>query len=374
MDKKVGILTFHYAINYGAVLQAYALSKACEKFGCDVEVINYYTRSHERANNIIIDKKRGVIRSIVYFLVVAPHYLQLKRKGAKFCDFQNSMLKLSRRYNDSSDLINNIPSKDVYITGSDQVFNPVSTDNVKVYYLDFKKKTGTRKTAYAPSFGISVFDEALEQKVGALLYDFDSLSCRENDGAAFLSSVTGKEVKTVLDPVFLLNSTEWSSIEKPYKNLSKKGGYIFVYDLNGRDNLILLAKKIQQKVNLPIVCLTTKKYFVSKYHVEKTIIDAGPREFLSLIHNAAYVMTDSFHGVSFSIIFKRPFIAYNALPKASQRIKSLLGNLNLGDYLIESAQTNAETILENISRNLDYESELNKLISTSETYLEESLK
>lgn len=373
MDKKVGILTFHYAINYGAVLQAYALTKACEKLGCDVEIINYYTRGHERANSIVNDTKRGVIKSIVYSLLVAPHYFQLRRKGAKFHEFQNSMLRLSRRYDNSADLISNMPSKDIYITGSDQVFNPVSSDNIKVYYLAFKKKEDSRKVAYAPSFGISVFDESLEQKVGTLLKDFDSLSCRENDGATFLTHVTGKEVKTVLDPVFLLSSAEWSSIETPYNNSLKKDGYIFVYDLNGRDNLILLAKKLQQKVNLPIVCLTTKKYYVSKYHVEKTIIDAGPSEFLSLLHNAAYIMTDSFHGVAFSIIFKRPFLAYNALPKASQRIKSLLGNLNLEGHLIENPQTNDESIWKTINRELDYESELNELISSSKTYLEESL-
>lgn len=374
MAKQIGILTFHYALNYGAVLQAYALTRACEKCGHEVELINYYTHGHERVNRIISDSKRGLVKSVLYALLVAPNYSQLKRKRLKFKDFQKDYLKVSRRFKSSSELINNLPKKDIFITGSDQVFNPVSDDSIRVYFLSFEKKNGCKKIAYAPSFGISVFEESLKQRIGGLVKDFDRLSCREDDGASFLASITEKNVETVLDPVFLLDSKEWEGIELPCSTINDYDGrYLFVYDLNGRDNLISLAKKLQDIVGLPIVCLTTKKYLVRKYHVDRIILDAGPREFLSLINHAAFVITDSFHGVAFATIFKKQFIAYNALPKASRRIKSLLGMINLEERLIENVNVDKGIVGEIISRRIDYQTELNHLIHLSKSFLEESL-
>lgn len=374
MGKKIGILTFHYAINYGALLQAYALSRACEKLGFDVELINYYNHRHERANNIIYDAKRSFLKNIAYTFLVAPHYLQLKRKYKSFLMFKREYLNLTRRFETASDLIQNIPAKDFYISGSDQVFNPAFDENIMVYYQSFLKQPGTKKIAYAPSFGISVFDDSLRERLFDLLNDFDNLSCRENDGAEFLSRLTGKNVKIVLDPVFLLDEEEWGNIESDNEYIHKhEKGYIFVYDLNGRDNLISISKKLQQKVNLPIVCLTTKKYLIGKYHVEDIIINAGPRDFLSLIHNATYVITDSFHGIAFSIIFQKQFLAYNALPKASQRIKSLLGLINLKERIIDTANADEECIWQIISQKLDCQSELREYINLSVSYLNESL-
>lgn len=374
MDKKIGILTFHYAINYGAVLQAFALSQTCEKLGYEVEIINYCTQSHERANRIINDSKRGLFKTLIYSLLVMPHLGQLKRKKNRFRLFLKEKLHISYRFFSSKELMGNLPPKDAYITGSDQVFNPVSFENIRAYYLDFEKQNGSKKIAYAPSFGISSFDEALTDKIGHLLKDFDSLSCREDDGANYIESVTGRVTPTVLDPVLLLNEEEWKalslSIKKPCKT---KGKYIFVYDLNGRDNLIALAQKLQHKVRLPIVCLTTKKYCVGRYNVDEVIMDAGPKEFVSLVSNAAYVLTDSFHGTAFSLIFKKQFLAYNALPKASQRIRSLLSALGLNERLVENVSVNEEEVFKCINQADDYQSILNELIDKSKSYLINSL-
>lgn len=372
MVKTVGIFTFHYAMNYGAVLQAYALSKVCEEKGADVEIINYYSKNHERANNIIMDKKRGFLKSLIYGLLVLPNYLKIKVKKKKFDYFRETKLKLSPRYETPDELISSLPLKDIYITGSDQVFNLVSDNNIRVYYLSFGKPVGVRKIAYAPSFGTSVFDESLEKRVGKHLADFDILSCREKDGADFMKRITGRDVPTVLDPVFLLSVSEWQKLlEQPCQLLWNYNRYIFVYDLNGRDHLINLANKLKHSEKLPIVCLTTKKYRVKKYHVDKVIMNAGPEDFISYIKNATYVITDSFHGTAFSLIFEKRFITLNALPKASQRIKSLLEMLNLSHRFFELGDT--DNVASVINRNDDYKKDLDTLISSSKKVLEKSL-
>lgn len=375
MGKKIGILTFHYALNYGAVLQAFSLLRNCEVLGYDVEIVNYFTREHEVANRIIFDKHRGVVKSLFYTILVFPNMLKLWRKQRRFNQFREEALRLSRRYKTATELLNNLPDKDAYITGSDQVFNPVSDDNISVYYLEFTKRTDQRKIAYAPSFGISTFDISFRKRIYNLINDFDYLSCREDDGAVFLSNITGRDVPTVLDPVFLWGAPQWRKVMSPYRGINKcRNGYIFVYDLNGREHLLLLAKKLQNKTNLPIVCLTTKKYLIGRLHAGQTILDAGPREFLSLIANASFVVTDSFHGVAFSIVFQKKFLAFNALPKASQRIKSLLEDLSLSERFIVDTSVDDDSIYAVVGKENNYIDRLNVLIASSRLYLEESLK
>ena len=325
---RIGIFTF-FQTNYGAVLQAFALQHYLEQQpGTEVEIVDFTTPNHLLDHNVFQKQEtRNPISLLSYCFFTLIHYRQLKRRINRTWEFKKKHFHFTRRYSSVEDLLKNHPKEDLYITGSDQVFNP-NARYVPVYYLDFNKENG-KKVAYAPSFGISEFSLEISQIIERYVRDFDYLSCREQAGASFLGSIVGKEVPVVLDPVFLHNAEEWSHIAaKP----AYKGHYIFVYDLNGGDNLIKIAKNIQKSARLPIVCLTSKRNRF--YPVDKQCYDAGPAEFIGWIKYASYVVTDSFHGTAFSVIFGRDFFSYIALEKTSARIKNILNQVGLGDRIV----------------------------------------
>lgn len=325
--KKIGIFTYMQN-NYGAVLQAYALQHYIRSHSDhDVETINFTTPEHEKGNKVIQIPEGNIFYRVVFLLLQLFYYPSLKRRSDRIVDFKKQYMKFSDRHSEMAELLSNPPQKDIYISGSDQVFNP-NGKYYPIYYLGFEKGVG-KKIAYAPSFGISQFDNKIREKISKYLYDFDALSCREQVGAEFISSIVKETVPTVVDPTMLLSKQEWQDIAVKPQIRSK---YIFIYDLNGAEKLVAIAKKIQSKTQLPIVCLTRK---VQKfYRIDKQIYDAGPAEFIGWIANAEYIVTDSFHGTVFSTIFKRNFYSYIATPSTASRIQTLLSSLNLNDRLI----------------------------------------
>lgn len=329
---KIGIFTF-FQTNYGAILQAYSLQKyLLDQPGVDVEIIDFTTPKHLENNKIFQKQKSGnIISKIAYLFFTCLRYTQLKKREKRTEAFKDKYLRLSKRYCTVDELLKNHPIEDVYITGSDQVFRPDSS-YMPVYYLGFDKGKG-KKVAYAPCFGTSDFSEQTKKSIRQYIDDFDFLSCRESSGATFLQSIVGRKVSVVLDPVFLHTGEDWSKIAIAP---SFAGEYIFVYDLNGGYDLISLANKIKEKTHLPIVCLTRVR--TRFYKVDKQCYDAGPAEFLGWIKNASFVVTDSFHGTAFSIIFNRAFFSYIALEKSSERLKELLGKVGLENRLLTKKQ------------------------------------
>ena len=332
---KIGIFTF-FQTNYGAVLQAFALQHYLEQQpGTEVEIVDFTTPNHLLDHKVFQKQKtRNPISLISYFFFTLIHYRQLKRRINRTWEFKKKYFHFTRRYSSVEDVLKNHPKEDLYITGSDQVFNP-NARYVPVYYLDFDKENG-KKVAYAPSFGISEFSSEISQKIERYVRDFDYLSCREQAGASFLGSIVDKEIPVVVDPVFLHNAEEWSKIASIP---SFKRDYIFVYDLNGGDSLIKIAKNIQKSTQLPIVCLTRVRN--KFYPVEKQCYDAGPAEFLGWIENASCVVTDSFHGTAFSLIFGREFFSYIALEKTSARIKNILKQVGLDGRIVTKKDLNS---------------------------------
>jgi len=365
--KKIGILTFHRAVNYGAVLQAYALQKTikkiCPKF--KVKVIDFYTKETEKAYAILGYAHPNWFKRVVLYAMKLTCYIPLWSKKRKFRKFVETEFSLTRRYWSANDFMKNPPIMDVYVSGSDQVFN-CNNNSKEAYYLSFAKGK-SKKVAYAPSFGRSVFDEAVELKVRDAILDFDSLSCRETVGAEFLSRVTKTRVPVVVDPVFLLSREEWSNFSfKP--KLGYK--YIFVYDLNGGKSLMQIAKKIAQEKGLKIVCQTQRACVF--YNITKTIRSSGPREFVGLMANAEYVVTDSFHGTAFSVLFKKKFCVYIATPHSASRIETLVKLLDLEHCVIQHGkESNFE--IESTYEFSNYK-RLDNLIHYSKIYLRNSCK
>lgn len=361
---KIGIFTF-FQTNYGAVLQAYALQHYLEQQdGVEVEIVDFTTPEHLKAHKVFQKPEgRNPLKWLKYYWRSLTLYNQLKKRVNRTWDFKNRYYHFTKRYSSMQDVLNNPPKEDIYITGSDQVFNPRSP-YMPVYYLGFDKGAA-KKVAYAPSFGISQFSEYLSQKIFPFIKEFDYLSCRESAGADYLTSLTGKTVPVVLDPVFLHDAEEWGKVAAAP---DVKGDFIFIYDLMGGDNLVSIAKRIKQQTKLPIVCLTGNRY--NKYDVDRQVYDAGPAEFIGWIKNASYVVTDSFHGTVFSLIFERQFFTFIANEKTSSRIKNILGKVNLAERII-TKQTASTFELSHFKENK--QSSLESLVTTSKKYVEDIL-
>ena len=324
--KKIGIFTYMQT-NYGAVLQAFALQHFLQIQGYDAEIVDFTTKEHLVDHKVFKKYPTKWWKSFLLNGLSLVWYLPLRRREKRNLQFKKDYYHFTRRYSDQEELLKDPPQKDVYISGSDQVFN-LNSPYYQVYYLNFDKK-GAKKIAYAPSFGISAFSEKMEATIRPLLNDFDALSCRETQGAEFISRIVGQVVPTVVDPVLLLSREEWSSVAK-----HNNDEYILVYDLNGGDNLICIANSIKQQMGMPVYCITGN--YLKRYKVDRVILDAGPAEFVGFFENASYVVTDSFHGTSFSIIFGKPFLTYIAVKETSGRITSLLERVGLSNRIINN--------------------------------------
>lgn len=364
MDKKkIYIFTIH-VYNYGAVLQACALRLFCERAikGSDVRIANFY---HKRYNHIFRRLSDRPLINVALNILSAFRYYALRRRMRREARFIHEYGNLSERYDSCDDLLKNPPAADCYISGSDQVFNS-NAMYPQLFYLGFEKTGHVRKIAYAPSFGFSIFSEAFIESISGYVKDFDALSCRERSGADLLSRISGRKVPVVVDPTMLLSQSEWELIAV---NPQYARRYIFIYDLNGAEHLVEIARKIEKQTGYAIVCLTGK---VQKfYKVDKQIYDAGPAEFIGWIKNAAYVVTDSFHGTVFSLIFHRRFYAYVALEKAVERLTSLLDNFGMTDRLIRNSDE--EIDVEDYSET-DYQSVMDESVLLSKAYLINAIK
>lgn len=365
--KRIGIITYHPYDNYGAVLQAYALQTYISKhLKGDVEIIDFCTDEQLLDNDILQLKRKKTIRSLLSTLKEKlPIYLELKRRKKSFEQFRNVFFKLTARYKDPQSLFENLPSEDIYITGSDQVFNPYAkyTD---VYYLGFDKKEA-RKVAYAPSFGVSDLEESVNESLKSLIYDFDYISCREEVGAHYLTKLLGKIVPCVADPVFLLSKDEWSKVaHKPRHNKPFENGYIFVYRLNGGQKLMELAKKVSSSTGLPIICVARDKHYRQGCVVD---VSAGPLEMLDYIRSASFVVTDSFHGTALSLVFGVKVIPFIALKKASSRITTIMDRFGLSQNVVY----NVDDFHFDSLKFSDYRSQMDGYILESANYLQEAL-
>lgn len=295
--KKVGVITFHRAINYGAVLQAYALQHTIDLLGGKAEIIDY--RCTHLEDNYSLRKRLNSTKSLhAYMAVLLKVGIPLLKKKRKFRHFVNQYLHLSKPY--FSDTIKECENEyDLLITGSDQVWNYHHTGFDRTYFLDFVKDK-QKKSSYAASFGFEQLDESYKETYRCLLQDYKKISVRENSGVDIVKDVLNNysNVFTTIDPVFLLDAEQWM-----YKEVSEKE-YILVYELMPSDTLMEIAIKFAKKYKKSIIRISGSVHR-SRNNLVKEINSVHPEEFLGYIHDAEMIITNSFHGTAFSIIFNK---------------------------------------------------------------------
>ena len=325
---KIGILTFHCAHNYGAVLQCYALQETLKNMGHKVEVIDYrpdFLLSPYKVWDIYRDKYYNYfLKRLVLECLILPRRIA-KRKV--FDLFIQTKLCLTKEKTIS-------PSFDAYIMGSDQIWNPQITNGIhKPYFGYFNFPKGNRKyIAYAASMEVSSLNQETKDFFTKALKNFDAISVREKTLANLLQPLTPQKIETVLDPTLLANPTMWDSIiKRPLIN----NKYVLVYQVRYDPNTKRIAQSIANQIGAKVIEITALIYQEYKRNVYQC---CSPEEFLGWIKYADCIVTTSFHGTAFSIIFRKPFYCLK-LGKGDTRAVSLLQELGLENRMVEKTSS-----------------------------------
>lgn len=330
---KIGILTFHCAHNFGAILQAFALQSQIQLMGYDVKIIDYRPKyldrgypqlqywmfTHGRAWNTI---KRYFKRT-----------MKEQRSYTKYVSFEKKYISLTNRCNTPKELSKIINTFDCLILGSDQIWNEKFNGGETLWLGDFNTFDG-KIIIYAASAGNHKFSCPFEEKLKEMLPHYKSISVRESSLIPTLKALTNQNIniETVLDPTLMVNPQIWSK----FKAQTEKDKYILCYQARKSDDVFRIARNLSESLNAKIISVDLWDNSFQN-GIKNTI--ASPNEFITLIRNASCVITTSFHGTAFSIICNTPFYTLKLNDGADGRTEHLLKLIGLEERMIEKSST-----------------------------------
>ena len=316
---KVATLTFQNTTNFGASLQCYALHRSLQLLGVETEVIQYDGPYLNKPYKLAALKEKGLIR---YILGNIWTLLRLPR-SRKFKAFDKN-IKFTRVVNEKT--IDELESEfDLFITGSDQVWNGSLSAYDSNYFLSFVKDP-EKKASYAASFGFLHVPEVRRDWYVTNLKNFRYYNVRETSGQKIVKELTGRDANLTIDPTLLLLSDEWMKV---MANLRNNGPYILTYQITPCRKMTEVLKKLKKETGYKVVAIPFVMDFFLDYKSKPTV---GPSEFLGLFNNAAYIVTDSFHGTAFSLIFNKNFWTLSS--RRESRITSVLKIVGLDNRII----------------------------------------
>lgn len=305
---KVGMITFYAADNYGTCLQAFALQRAIEHMGYDVKIIQYYRDNSMRVSKYsIIERIKALINaypglSILYYPLARKAAAEKKRKFKLFRE--EYLLFSSLKYTSYEELLNADAKYDAFVCGSDMIWSDIG-QNRDVYFLKFAEKY--KRISYAPSLtGVSLKKDIQYDYLKEAIEGISYLSFREESGVAYAKWATDRDAFLAPDPTLLLVSKEWKELFNVQVYTGRK--YILCYLFEGiPDTLLKKVKNLAEKGKFDIrfIPMQGKEYW---WENRKGSITYGPKEFVELFANASFIITNSYHGLMFSLIFKKPFI------------------------------------------------------------------
>lgn len=347
-DKKIAIITLHRVRNYGSSLQTLATQKALQKNGCQAEVIDYYP---ERYTSFGLLKRlkyknkhleKNPILLLAARMIISVSYV---KKKIVFDRFLRKYIYLTTKiYRRKEEFIEKLPQADAYCTGSDQVWNSYWNEGIdEPLYLSFVPET-CYKFSYASSFGNSKLPEGEAVSVKPYLEQYKHITVRENTGVQILKDLGIEEAAQMLDPTLLFTGEEWAEYTSN-KFADKK--YVVTYNLHHDSRIDQYAARVARENGLKVYNISYNLHDI----IRKGTLKWCPavEEYLGLIRDAQYVVTDSFHATVFSILFKKKFVVIYP-EKANSRIKSILELLQITDR----GSANMPQI-EQIMSEIDYE-------------------
>lgn len=367
---KIGILTFGNGYNYGAILQCYALQKYLKNNDFDVEVINFKKEKKYGKSKYNFLAPAYMARKI-YAL---EHRKQIKEKRKKFDDFFYDCIAHYPQNFISEDDISEYANKyDIILFGSDQIWNLSEKiyDRSRIFFGEFC--FDGKKISYAASFGDSIeIAKKNKEYIKKMLSKFKNISVREKSGYEFLNE-NGINNTFVVDPTLLLNKNDWNLLceASKFKKIPQK--YILYYSVNCRRFSWEVAKKISKITGLKVINLEEHPKIIKANFINDYV--EGPKEFLDLVKNAEYVVTNSFHGTIFSLIFQKKLVPVfdvkNGEIIKEERKYSLLemaGLLNL----VTTNETDIDISVYDTINYTEVQNKLDVFIKNSKSYLKES--
>lgn len=378
--KKVGILTIHAVANFGSLFQAYALQETIRKMGYKVDIINYlypneyhkteYNRKSPYANtNVsIFEKLKGRLYTLFGF---SKHYSE--RRKRKYIRAQKSLLNLSILYPTKDSLAACNGKYDIYVTGSDQVWNPRYMFDDTSFLLPFSNSPN--KLAFSASFGTTELDAPHRKIYEPLLKQYRFLSVREPSGVEIIKDTCGKEACYTCDPTLLLTKEDWIGLDgrKPLV----KGKYILCYVLTYTSNPYPYAYKlisyVKQQLGYKVVCIDdTCRYWIKPPYIFKG--GCGPMDIINLFANASFIISSSFHGTAFSLYFEKDF--YSILPPnvKDDRQESLLKKIGAENRIVRVGDAIDKLSMLHINNWHQINAKLSLFRNESILFLSDSLK
>lgn len=385
MNKKIGLFICYNYHDYGSMLQAYATQKYFDISGVPSETvqisdkisddirkrkIKYYIRNAWDIS--VLKEKTGIVHKYLHKKINVDFNNKLNRRASCFNVFCEANFHLSKKYESWNDLRNGCKEYSAVVVGSDQLWLP--SNIVADYYTLSIVPDDINKVAYATSFGVSHVPNYLKAEYVYFLTRFQHLSAREISGQRIIEESTGKNVPLVCDPTFLLGVDEWNKIISE-KNIYSDFKYIFCYFMGDNPKAREFAQSLKQKYNYKIIALLHLDKYIKndESYADITPYDVGPHEFISLIKNAEFVCTDSFHGTVFSILYHKKFFTFlrhhnGETLGTNTRITSLLQILRLKDRIMTN------NVISNTE--IDYkqtDSLLNNFVNGSKKYIYNAL-
>lgn len=369
---KTATITLHLAHNNGSFLQAFALQETLSLLNVENDLIDYLPKAqYSLYQNIIF--KEASLKGLIKGVLNVPHYKSLNLRKKRFNDIQQ-VLKKTDRFENEIEFEEIVEPYDCLIAGSDQIWNNATMPDFSYLYL--LPVSNKYKISYAPSFGKSLEGQFEDSNILENIKNIDRLSVRESSVRDYLNDCfPEKEVKLVLDPTFLLEKKHYEVLEKN-SNCKYTGDFIFFYCIKASNDVLKLVKRISETLNLPVVTIFTGvNTYKCQMFGQKVDFSAGPAEFVEYVKNAKYVISNSFHGIVFSIIYNKNFFRsadiFHGELKKDERLDSILEILGLTAQNV----TNSERL--NLNKEIDFKDankKLDELRSDSIIWLKESIK
>lgn len=376
----IGIITMHAIDNFGSYLQTVALHNYLKKKGYLPTIIDY---AYPNRLHLTTGKSHLNIAEVQPKLTLASFFEKVRARLTMFLfktaekrltlfkSFYNKYVNFTRYYATADDLVTDVPDFDIYIAGSDQIWNPEFVGKDTSFLLSWAPDN-RKKISYSSSFSISEIPFEYKNTYKKLLRRFEHISVREDSNIC--KELLGHDVPVTLDPTFLLTKSDWTMYfdKKPLVN----GEYIFCYILNYKFNPYPYVKdlinKIAELTGYKVVIIDGPRNMIDKGW--GNIHDIGPAEFLNLMYNSKFIVTTSFHGTAFSINFEKDFISLvNDQPTLDNRQISLLKKMGMEECLLVK-----NTTLDNLKLpRIDYTAKcerINELRQLSIDYLDDALK
>ena len=368
--KKIGIVSYNIHCNftnYGSALQSWALSTVINKIcnnKCESILIDYCPDSLAKMNPLnpienMWDKDEESKKLCELNLPV------IRENYYKFMHFYNEKFHKTRKTYTSKNFNSVINDEKIngFVCGSDTIFCIDEFGFDDGYYANYECMKDGYTISYAASFGDCKFDNNSYLTLNKLLKNFKAISLRENSMIDYVSKNTAVEVKRVLDPTLLLDEKDYSVITAPKLENDK---YLLLYSRRKNDKMSEFAEKIAKEKNLKVIEISLQ---INNKDKHRMLYEAGVEEFLSLVKHSEFIVTNSYHGMIFSVIFKKQFVIFSR-EQCNTKICELLDLFDLKDRLLVNGN---EKYNQEINYNIVYDN-IKNLKFKSIQYLKENLE